>query len=117
MKSCITILLKLILTAQSSYSKIIIKKLKRIFLTLIFIFIRRWLKCIFNREFHPRDVIVMWDAIISQDLSDSLTLINESYSFMFIDFIAVAMMNYIREDCKNYFSNKNLIFSVKKRSK
>jgi hypothetical protein len=48
----------------------------------------------------------MWDAIISQDLTDSLTLINESYSFMFIDFIAVAMMNYIREDCKNYSQTK-----------
>ena len=64
-------------------------------------FNRRWLKCIFNREFHPRDVIVMWDAIIAHDLNDSITLANESYNFMFMDFIAVAMINYIREDCKN----------------
>lgn len=62
--------------------------------------IRRWLKCIFNREFHPRDVLVLWDAIIANDLCDSINLANESYSFMFIDFIAVSMINYIREDCK-----------------
>lgn len=37
----------------------------------------------------------------------------ESYSFMLIDFMAVAMINYIREDCKN-FINKN---SIEKRSK
>ena len=42
----------------------------------------------------------MWDAIIANDLNDSLTLANESYSFMFMDFMAVAMINYIREDCK-----------------
>jgi hypothetical protein len=39
---------------------------------------------------------------------------------MFIDFIAVAMMNYIREDCKNLIFNKKNIeyfFSAKKRSK
>jgi hypothetical protein len=27
---------------------------------------------------------------------------SENYSFMLVDFIAVAMINYIREDCKSY---------------
>jgi hypothetical protein len=47
----------------------------------------------------------MWDAVIAHDLNDSLTLANESYSFMFMDFMAVAMINYIREDCKLNFLN------------
>ena len=67
------------------------------------IFLQRWLKCIFNREFHPRDVIILWDAIISTDLNDNDSYPNEFYSLMFIDFIAVAMINYIREDCKFLF--------------
>jgi hypothetical protein len=54
------------------------------------------LKCIFNREFHPSDVIVLWDAIIGNDLNDEGKGI---YSFSLIDFIAVAMINYIRDDC------------------
>jgi hypothetical protein len=59
------------------------------------------LKCIFNREFHPRDVIIIWDAIIANDVIDEANLTNSNYySFMFIDFIAVAMINYIREDRK-----------------
>ena len=48
-------------------------------------------------------MIVLWDAVIANDLIDTLTHANEMYSFMYMDFIAVAMINYIREDCKNYF--------------
>jgi hypothetical protein len=76
------------------------------------IFLQRWLKCIFNREFHPRDVIVMWDAIIANDVNDAIKKIN-TYNFVFIDFIAVAMVNYIREDCKFLLK---IIISVKERS-
>jgi hypothetical protein len=63
-------------------------------------FVRRWLKCIFNREFHPRDVFILWDAILANDFSQSLSP-EEKNSLMLIDYIAVAMINYIREDRMN----------------
>lgn len=59
--------------------------------------IRRWLKCIFNREFHPKDVIVLWDTILANDIIDS-SQSTDSYNLIFIDFLAVAMISYIRED-------------------
>jgi hypothetical protein len=62
---------------------------------------RRWLKCIFNREFHPRDVFILWDAILANDqIQTNNNLIGEEYPLILIDYIAVAMINYIREDCK-----------------
>ena len=63
-----------------------------------FYLFRRWLKCIFNREFHPRDVIVLWDTVLANDIKDSS--VNENpYNFIFIDFLAVAMIVWIREEC------------------
>ena len=63
------------------------------------VFLQRWLKCMFSREFHSRDVILLWDSIIANDLIDSSLFPQQSYPFMFIDLISVAMINYIREDC------------------
>jgi hypothetical protein len=71
------------------------------------IFLQRWLKCIFNREFHPRDVIIFWDAILANETLEQ-SILNKNTSncnidatpLMLIDYIAVAMINYIREDCK-----------------
>lgn len=62
---------------------------------------RRWLKCIFNREFHPRDVIVLWDTILANDIIDSN--LEETYNLIFIDFLSVAMIQWIREECKIFF--------------
>jgi hypothetical protein len=59
------------------------------------------LKCIFNREFHPRDVIVLWDTILANDIIDSH--LTETYNLIFIDFLAVAMISFIKEECNKFF--------------
>ena len=46
----------------------------------------RWLRLLFGREFHMQDLIVLWDAIFAYGRSLALA-----------DYIAVAMLIYIRE--------------------
>ena len=52
--------------------------------------LQRWLKCIFNREFDLKDVLILWDAIFS-----SVNITNE-YVLYKIDLIALAMLLRIR---------------------
>lgn len=59
-------------------------------------------------------MIVLWDTILANDIIDS-TLFTDSYNLIFIDFLAVAMIVYIRED-RNYFC-LYFMLSFKKRSK
>lgn len=59
-------------------------------------------------------MIVLWDTILANDIIDS-TLFTDSYNLIFIDFLAVAMIVYIREDRNNF--SLYFIFSFKKRSK
>lgn len=46
----------------------------------------RWLKLLFGREFHLQDLLVLWDAIFAYGRSLAL-----------VDYIAVSMLIYIRE--------------------
>jgi hypothetical protein len=65
---------------------------------------RRWLKCILNREFHHANVIIIWDAILSNDLKESIELgLNTnipSNQLNLLDFICVSMITYLREESK-----------------
>lgn len=56
---------------------------------------RRWLKCLFNREFHPKDVEILWDAILAYEQQE------EKNELQMVDYICVAMIAYIKEECKN----------------
>ena len=52
--------------------------------------LQRWLKCIFNREFELKDVMMLWDDIFSS------VNINSDYVLYKIDLIALAMILRIR---------------------
>ena len=52
--------------------------------------LQRWLKCIFNREFELKDVMILWDDIFSS------VNINSDYVLYKIDLIALAMILRIR---------------------
>ena len=54
------------------------------------IFLQRWLKCIFNREFELKEVLIIWDSIFST--SD----IKKGYNLIKIDLIALSMILRIR---------------------
>eukprot|EP00002_Diphylleia_rotans_P030247 TRINITY_DN6202_c0_g2_i3.p1 TRINITY_DN6202_c0_g2~~TRINITY_DN6202_c0_g2_i3.p1 ORF type:complete len:475 (+),score=97.61 TRINITY_DN6202_c0_g2_i3:52-1476(+) len=46
----------------------------------------RWIRLLFGREFHIEDVLTLWDGIFSTDISS------------IVDYIAVAMLIYIRRE-------------------
>lgn len=52
------------------------------------IFLQKWIKCIFNREFNPEDVILLWDVIFAYG--------NE---FEFIDYISLSIIESFRDQC------------------
>ena len=54
------------------------------------IFLQRWMKCLFNREFDIKDVLIIWDAIISSPE------IQAGYDLAKIDIIALSMLLRIR---------------------
>ena len=54
------------------------------------IFLQRWLKCIFNREFELKDVLIIWDAVIASPE------IQKGYNLSKIDLIALSMILRIR---------------------
>jgi len=66
------------------------------------LFLVRWLKCLFNREFHYRDVIIIWDTLLAYDVYEETCMDSsdkiEFYNLNFLDYIAVSMINYIREE-------------------
>ena len=54
------------------------------------IFLQRWLKCMFDREFELKDIFTIWDAIFATPDSKS------GYGLIFIDYISIAMILRIR---------------------
>ena len=54
------------------------------------IFLQRWLKCIFNREFEWKDALIIWDAVIASPE------IQKGYNLSKIDLIALSMILRIR---------------------
>ena len=65
----------------------------------IYLFNRRWLKCIFNREFHPTDVLILWDSILANDFEETKENPNYKSNLIMLDYICIAMMSYVREEC------------------
>ena len=54
------------------------------------IFLQRWVKCVFNREFNIKDVLIIWDYIISSPE------IQSGYNLAKIDIVAISMLLRIR---------------------
>ena len=54
------------------------------------VFLQRWLKCVFNREFELKDVLIIWDAVIA------FPEIQKGYNLSKIDLIALSMILRIR---------------------
>ena len=71
------------------------------------IFLQRWLRCLFNREFQYREVLILWDAIFAYEFSNKK---NQKYHLMYMDFIAIAMILRIRDSLKR--EDQNQCFSI-----
>ena len=56
------------------------------------IVLQRYLKCLFNREFHPKDVEVLWDLILADAKKENKT------GLIIVDYIAVGMFSFIKND-------------------
>ncbi len=54
--------------------------------------IQRWLKCLFDREFHPKNVEIFWDALLADENQV------KSNDFNLADFICIAMIIFIRNE-------------------
>ena len=54
------------------------------------IFLQRWLKCVFNREFELKEVLMIWDSVFSTPD------IKKGYNLIKIDLIALSMILRIR---------------------
>jgi TBC1 domain family protein 5 len=55
------------------------------------IFLQRWLKCMFDREFELKDIFTLWDAIFATPDSQ------KGYGLVFLDYIAISMILRIRK--------------------
>ena len=53
------------------------------------IFLQRWLRCLFNREFQYKEVLILWDSIFAYEFSN---IRNQKYHLMYMDFIAIAVI-------------------------
>ena len=52
----------------------------------------RWVKCLFTREFHPKDCTVIWDIILANEVK------NPSGELLYIDNFCIAMIDFISEE-------------------
>lgn len=52
--------------------------------------VQRWLKCLFNREFHVENVIVIWDLILADEAKGN------GKDLEMIDFVSLALIQFIR---------------------
>ena len=55
------------------------------------IFLQRWLKCMFDREFELKDIFTIWDAIFATPDT------HKGYGLVFLDYIAISMILRIRK--------------------
>ena len=62
---------------------------------LCMVFLQRYLKCIFNREFEYQEVFLLWDAIFANEEDKS-----KPSTLSYIDYIALAMVLRVRNECK-----------------
>ena len=62
---------------------------------LCMVFLQRYLKCIFNREFEYQEAFLLWDAIFANEEDKS-----KPSTLSYIDYIALAMVLRVRNECK-----------------
>ena len=61
------------------------------------IFLERWFKCVFTREFPYEQCLILWDAVIANDLIDNSTKKQTEHGLEFIDYICIAMIESERD--------------------
>ena len=66
------------------------------------VFLQKWLRCLFNREYEYNDVLYLWDCIFAHECQDKKS---EKYSFIFVDYVALAMLIKIRDLLKDKDQN------------
>ena len=64
------------------------------------IFLQRWLKCMFDREFELKEIFTIWDAIFATPD------IKNGYGLVFLDYIAISMILRIRKQLLEYDQNE-----------
>ena len=69
------------------------------------VFLQRWLRCIFCREFKLDDVYLIWDFVFHNDYVNENT---QKYSFIFMEYICIAMIFKIRDTLKDADQNECL---------
>ena len=66
------------------------------------VFLQRWLRCIFCREFSLEDVYIIWDIILYDDYINEKA---QKYSFIYMEYICIAMIFKIRDKLKDADQN------------
>ena len=56
------------------------------------VILQRWIKCLFTREFHPKDIILILDTILYNEVN------NPSGELIYIDYFCIAMVDFISEE-------------------
>ena len=72
-----------------------------------FVFLQRWLRCIFNREFEYEQLLILWDTILNYEFENKN---KEKYNLIYIDYISIAMIIRIRDDLK--IKDQNECFQI-----
>ena len=67
------------------------------------VFLQRWLRCIFCREFSLDDVYLIWDIILYDDYINGNT---QKYSFIYMEYLSIAMIFKIRDTLKDADQNE-----------
>ena len=75
---------------------------KRIELNCV-VFLQKWLRCMFCREFPLNDVYIIWDNILYNDYINEN---NQKYSFIYMEYICIAMFFKIRDTLKDGDQNE-----------
>ena len=74
------------------------------------VFLQRWLRCMFCREFSLEDVYIIWDIILDNEyLNENI----EKYSFIFMEYICIAMIFKLRDTLKDADQNECLTILFK----
>ena len=71
------------------------------------VFLQRYLRCIFCREFNLNDVYIIWDIIFYDNYVNRS---KEKYDFIYMEYICIAMIFKIRDQLKD--ADQNECFSM-----
>ena len=71
------------------------------------VFLQRYLRCIFCREFNLEDVYIIWDLVFYDNYMNRK---NQKYDFIYMEYICIAMIFKIRDRLKD--ADQNECFSM-----